>query len=60
MPEFTGLTFDKILQLKLLAPVLEEFTCTMARPVHKWCRDKQYLRHIMTDTKAPAHGSLGL
>ena len=28
--------------------------------MHKVCRDKQYVRHVLTDTKAPAYASLGL
>lgn len=60
MPDFVGLDFMKKTMVKILAPHLDEFTCTMARPIHKWCRDKQYVRHVMTDAKSPPYGSLGL
>jgi len=60
VPDFTGISYVKAQAIKLMAPLLEDFTLAIPRPIHKVCRDKQYMRSIITESKAPVYASMGL
>jgi len=60
IPDFVNVDFFKKQIIKFLALHLEEFTLASGMPLHKVTRNKQFMRHAITQTKANPLSSLGL
>ena len=58
--ESIKVNFGKKLSIKTLASIADDFVLTRGNPLHLVSRNKQYLRQLITSTKAPPLASFSL
>ena len=58
--ESIKVNFAKKLSIKALASIADDFVITRGSPLHLVSRNKQYLRQLITSTKAPPLASFSL